>query len=198
MNYLGHLLVLPDAGLTTLGNLLGDFFKGRVAGIEPVELRIGVALHREIDRFTDSHPVVRRSVARVSPERRRVAGALVDVFYDHFLAQGVDVDRLRGGLMEHLDGLPEELRELPGRMITSKWLGSYSSVEGIGFVLERMEQRRKRIVGLVGAEAELRQHYGALGEDVAEFFPEVERFAREALGRLRGEAGRNLADVSFP
>ena len=185
MNYLGHLLVLPDEGLTTLGNLLGDFFKGRVAGIEPVELRIGVALHREIDRFTDRHPVVLRSVGRLSPERRRVAAALVDVFYDHFLAQGLDVEQLRGGLMEHVDGLPEELRALPGRMITGKWLGSYSSVEGIGYVLGRMEQRRKRIVGLVGAEAELRQHYEALRQDVEEFFPDVERFTREALGRLR-------------
>lgn len=187
MNYLGHLLVLPDAGLTTLGNLLGDFFKGRVAGIEPAELRIGVALHREIDRFTDCHPVVMRSVARVSPERRRVAGALVDVFYDHFLAQGLEVDCLRGKLMEHVHGLPEELRELPGKMITGKWLGSYASVEGIGFVLERMERRRKRIVGLVGAESELRQHYEALAEDVAEFFPEVKRFTLEALGHLRAE-----------
>lgn len=191
MNYLGHLLLLPDEGLTTLGNLLGDFFKGRVAGIKPVELRIGVALHREIDRFTDRHPVVLRSVSRLSPERRRVAAALVDVFYDHFLAQGLDVEQLRGGLMEHVDDLPEELQALPGRMITGNWLGSYSSVEGIGFVLERMEQRRKRIVGLVGAEAELRQHYEALRQDVAEFFPDAKHFTREALMRLREEHDRS-------
>lgn len=185
MNYLGHLLVLPDQGLVTLGNLLGDFFKGRVAGIDPLDLRLGVALHRELDRYTDQHPVVMRSIARMGPERRRVAGVLVDVFYDHFLAQGLDVDSLRGGLLEHVDQLPEALRTLPGRMVTSGWLGSYSSIDGIGMVLERMEQRRKRIVGLAGAETELRQHYEALAEDVREFYPDVEQFTREAIHRLR-------------
>lgn len=185
MNYLGHLLVLPDQGLVTLGNLLGDFFKGRVAGIDPLDLRLGVALHREIDRYTDQHPVVLRSMARLAPERRRVAGVLVDVFYDHFLAQGLDVDSLRGGLVEHVDQLPEALRTLPGRMVTSGWLGSYSNIDGIGMVLERMEQRRKRIVGLTGAETELRQHYEALAEDVREFYPDVAQFTKAAIHRLR-------------
>lgn len=192
MNYLGHLLVLPDAGLITLGNLLGDFFKGRVEGIEPMELRLGVALHRAIDRFTDSHPVVMRSVARLGTGRRRLGGVLVDVFYDHFLAQGVDVEQLRGGLMAHVEGLPLELQSLPDRMITGRWLGSYSTVEGIGMVLERMEARRKRIVGLTGAEVELRQHYEGLAEDVAEFYPEVERFTKDAILRLQSACREEL------
>ena len=192
MNYLGHLLVLPDAGLITLGNLLGDFFKGRVEGIEPMELRLGVALHRAIDRYTDSHPVVMRSVARLGPGRRRLGGVLVDVFYDHFLAQGVDVEQLRGGLMAHVEGLPLELQSLPDRMITGRWLGSYSTVEGIGMALERMEARRKRIVGLTGAEVELRQHYEGLAEDVAEFYPEVERFTKDAILRLQSACREEL------
>jgi len=185
VNWLGHLLVLPDAGLVSLGNLLGDFFKGRVSSIEPRELRIGVALHREIDKYTDQHSAVLRSKARFGEDRRRISGVLVDVFYDHFLAQGLDVDSLRGRLLEHVDDLPEALRPLPGRMITSGWLGSYSTVEGIGLVLSRMEQRRKRVVGLAGAESELRQHYDALAEDLNEFYPDVARFTKEALHRLR-------------
>jgi acyl carrier protein phosphodiesterase len=185
VNYLGHLLVLPDHGLVTLGNLLGDFFKGRVEGIHPLDLRLGVTLHREIDRYTDQHPVVQRSIARLGPERRRVAGVLVDVFYDHFLARGLDVEAMRSGLIGHVEQLPEALRPLPARMITSGWLGSYASIEGIGMVLERMEQRRKRIVGLSGAETELRQHYEALAEDVREFYPDVETFTKAAIQRLR-------------
>lgn len=192
MNYLGHLLVLPDAGLITLGNLLGDFFKGRVEGIEPLDLRLGVALHREIDRFTDSHPVVLRSVARLGPARRRLGGVLVDVFYDHFLAQRVDVEQLRGGLIQHARELPSQLQALPDRMITGAWLGSYSTVEGIGMVLQRMEARRKRIVGLSGAEVELRQHYVALAEDVAEFYPAVERFTKDAILRLQSASREEL------
>lgn len=203
MNYLGHLLVLPDAGLVTLGNLLGDFFKGRVEAIEPRDLRVGVALHREIDRYTDQHPVVLRSIARIDPARRRVAGVLVDVFYDHFLAKGCDVDALRPALEPFVGELPEEIRGYPARMITSGWMGSYANIDGIGLVLERMEMRRKRVVGLSGAETELRQHYEALAEDVAEFYPDVVRFTRDALARLQsaspavprqGEAAESPSD----
>lgn len=196
MNWLGHLLVLPDAGLVTLGNLLGDFFKGRVEGIEPLELRLGVTLHRELDRFTDQHPAVLRSMARLAPEHRRLSGVLIDVFYDHFLARDLDVDALRGGLIEHVDQLPEALRSLPERMITSRWLGSYATIEGVGQVLERMQQRRKRVIGLAGAETELRQHYDALAEDLSEFYPDAERFTKAALHRLQSaspEAARSDA-----
>ena len=44
-------------------------------------------LHRRIDSFADTHPAFRRSRGRVSAARRRVAGIMVDMFYDHFLAR---------------------------------------------------------------------------------------------------------------
>jgi acyl carrier protein phosphodiesterase len=187
VNYLGHLLVLPNEGLVTLGNLLGDFVKGRLDSIEPAEFRAGVQLHRELDRFTDAHPAVRRSKGRISDSRRRVAGVLVDVFYDHFLAEGPDWQGLFSGLAPHVHGLPAPLRDLPGRMVNSRWFGSYSRVEGIAAVLARMDQRRARPLGLSGSESELLAQYLALREDHEEFFPDAVRFARQAIVRLRGE-----------
>ncbi|WP_031495876.1 ACP phosphodiesterase [Bryobacter aggregatus] len=185
MNYLGHLILLPDAGLSSLGNLLGDFFKGRVDAIAAVDLRIGVALHRQIDRFTDTHPAVLRSKARMSPLRQRVAGVLVDIFYDHFLAQDVALEPIRERLLPHAVHLPEPLREFPGRMISPHWLGSYRDISSIAHVLIRMEERRPRITGLAGAETELRQHYEALAEDLREFYPQAAIFTRDAFLRLQ-------------
>ena len=185
MNYLGHLLVLPDEGLVTLGNLLGDFFKGPARDVSPVELGLGVRLHREIDRYTDQHPAVVRSVERLGPAHRRIAGVLVDVFYDHFLAQDADIDALRAAVEPHVGGLPDALRPIPLRMITGNWMGSYRRVEGIGEVLVRMEQRHKKPLGLAGAEQLLRLHYKQLEDDLAAFYPDVMRFTKEALHRLR-------------
>ncbi len=185
VNYLGHLLVLPDAGEISLGNMLGDFFKGGLAEVHPERLRLGVALHREIDRFTDAHAAVRRSKARLSKERSRIAGVLVDVFYDHFLIHQADLDWLSQRVLPYAKALPEDLQPLPARMISPGWFGSYRTIEGIGAVLERMEARRRRPLGLAGAEAELTAQYAGLAADVLEFYPDVVGFTQAALHRLR-------------
>jgi hypothetical protein len=87
MNYLAHLHLAPDDAAARVGNLLGDFLKPSHAGHLPQALQQGMALHRQIDSHTDSHPLVARSKQRIAAERRRYAGILVDIFYDHFLAQ---------------------------------------------------------------------------------------------------------------
>lgn len=185
MNYLGHLLVLPDAGEISLGNMLGDFFKGGLEAVHPERLRLGVALHREIDRFTDAHAAVRRSKARLSKERRRIAGVLVDVFYDHFLVHQADLDWLGRRVLPYAQALPEDLQPLPARMLSPGWFGSYRTIDGIGAVLERMEARRRCPLGLAGAEAELAAQYAGLAADVLEFYPEVLGFTQAALRRLQ-------------
>jgi len=75
-----------------LGSLLGDFVKGPLDRGEIIsrygaEVTRAIALHRKIDSYTDAHPVVSMSRSRVSSNRRRFAGVMVDIFYDHFLAR---------------------------------------------------------------------------------------------------------------
>ena len=86
MNYLAHLYLAGDDSELLIGGLMGDFVKGRVDPARPAAVRAGILLHRRVDSFTDQHPVVRRSKARIDPEFRRYAGILVDLFFDHFLA----------------------------------------------------------------------------------------------------------------
>ena len=87
MNYLAHLYLAEVSGTSLVGNFLGDFIKGRLEQAHlPKEYEVGVSLHRKIDVFTDSHPVVLRSRTRISKLRRRYAGIVIDMAYDHFLA----------------------------------------------------------------------------------------------------------------
>src|ERR1051325_10142199 len=87
MNYLAHLFLAEDDPESLLGNLLGDFVKGAKKDDYPDSIRRGIELHRKVDRFTDAHRVVRSSLSLISPARRRFAGVLVDIFYDHLLAK---------------------------------------------------------------------------------------------------------------
>jgi acyl carrier protein phosphodiesterase len=183
LNYLGHLLTLPHQGLVTLGNMLGDFAKGRAELIEPAEFRAGVRLHREIDAYTDAHPAVLHSKSLVPAAQRRLAGVLVDIFYDHFYVEGVDFEEHRAALEPFAPQLPEPIRELPIAMLSTRWFGAYRRVDGIGQILAKMDQRRARAVGLLGAECILADHYEALRADALAFLPDVQAFAREVFTR---------------
>lgn len=87
MNYLAHLILADVPGSARLGGLLGDFVQGEVRGRFPVDMACEILLHRKIDRYTDDHPVVRDARQLFVAERRRYAGIVLDVFYDHVLLQ---------------------------------------------------------------------------------------------------------------
>ncbi len=87
MNYLAHFFLAENTPESLLGNLLGDFVKGSAVNLYPQEIIKGIYLHRKVDSYTDSHAIVRSSKSLVCSQRRRFAGVLIDVFYDHFLAK---------------------------------------------------------------------------------------------------------------
>ena len=87
MNYLAHLFLSEGTPESLIGNLLGDFVKGTAVNLYSEEIRKGIDLHRKVDSYTDSHAIVRSSKSLVSSHRRRFAGVLIDVFYDHFLVK---------------------------------------------------------------------------------------------------------------
>jgi acyl carrier protein phosphodiesterase len=87
MNFLAHALLAGDSPALVVGGVVGDWIKGPLPGALPDDLARGVALHRAIDTFAETHPAFCLSRARMSPARRRYAGVLVDIFWDHLLAR---------------------------------------------------------------------------------------------------------------
>ena len=86
MNYLAHAFLSFGIPEITVGNLISDYVKGKkqfdfIPGIQQ-----GIRLHREIDTFTDQHPVTAEAKKIFQPAYRLYSGAFVDVVYDHFLA----------------------------------------------------------------------------------------------------------------
>ena len=192
MNFLAHLYLADPQPLGLLGSLMGDFVKGPLGGRYPGPIARGIMLHRRIDTFTDAHAVVRTSRTRISPGRRRFAGIMIDVFYDHFLArdwarycpeqlQGFS-ERVYALLSEHHAILPERLQRIAPHMQQLDWLGSYRHVKSIHSALDRMGQRLSRENRLLGAGAELDANYMALEADFRTFFPDVVQFTREFRG----------------
>ena len=182
-----------------LGSLLGDFVKGPltsddVSGRYGTEITRAIALHRKIDSFTDAHPVVGESRNRVSRSRRRFAGIMIDMFYDHFLAKywnefhhrplaGFTDDFYQILMRRHAE-LPERLQRTAQFMAGSDWLGSYAHLESVHTALNGMSQRLRRSNTLVDSARELVTNYAELEQDFRRFIPDVAAFARQSATRL--------------
>ena len=87
MNYLAHIYLSENDEKVAIGNFISDSIRGKNYLNYPKEIQVGILLHREIDTFTDAHPIVRKSTKRLHKNYGHYAGVIVDVFYDHFLAK---------------------------------------------------------------------------------------------------------------
>jgi acyl carrier protein phosphodiesterase len=188
MNYLAHLYLSEQTEDAWLGSLLGDFVKGPLDERYNEAITRAIALHRKIDTFTDAHPVVLQSKARISPPRRRYAGIMVDMFYDHFLAKnwrefhgeplGGFTAKIYSMLARQHAILPERLQRMAPFMAQGDWLGSYAEVRSIHTALDRMGQRLTRENRLLNSAEELVEHYAGLEADFRAFLPQVREFAK--------------------
>lgn len=190
MNYLAHLHLGGDQPEQLLGSLYGDFVKGPLDGRFPQPLEAAIRLHRQIDVFTDSHPQVLAALARFPAARRRYAGIILDVFFDHCLAlywQDYAVQPLPQFTARVYQVLAQE-PQLPGRlagiaplMAADDWLGSYREFAVLEQVFRGIARRLSRPEGMAGAMAEVQALYPLLVEDFRNFYPLLQDFANQAL-----------------
>lgn len=187
MNYLAHCYLADNTDDSIIGNLLGDFVKGRPDGRYSKAITSAIFFHRKVDAFTDAHPVTRTSRNRIGPKRRRFAGVIVDVCYDHFLATywryfaATDlrsyIERVYYALDRNRALLPERLQRVLPRMVSEDWLGGYADLTRVGKALDRIAGRLSRGDRFMQAVVEIESNYGALQRDFLDFFPELVRFA---------------------
>lgn len=186
MNYLAHLHLGGEQPEQLLGSLYGDFVKGRLEGRFRPQIEAAIRLHRRIDAFTDSHPLIERARARFPVERRRTAGILLDLFFDHCLARHwpdyaseplpVFTAKVYAVLGAETQ-LPERLAVIAPRMAAQDWLGSYRDFAMLEQVLWGMRRRLSRPQLLDGAMDELALLYELLSEDFRVFYPQLQMFS---------------------
>lgn len=186
MNYLAHLQLSPRDTHSLVGNLMGDFRKYIDTQDLPVKIRQGINNHCRVDKFTDNHDVVNNLRDIFSNRRRRYAGIIIDVTFDHFLSrywymfnseQRTDFIRFAYGC---LDGcteiMPARMSHVVRYMIKEDWLGSYSEMAGIEQTLNRMSRRIRFENNLHGAAVEVRKYYKCLERGFLEFYPQLQEY----------------------
>ncbi|HEX6734651.1 MAG TPA: ACP phosphodiesterase [Azonexus sp.] len=187
MNCLAHALLAGNDPALIVGGVAGDWVKGPLPGALPADLARGVALHRAIDSFAETHPAFCASRARVSPPRRRYAGVLVDIFYDHLLARDWAEhhdETLAAYCAQVYRHLNSRLADLPGSarpplslMASEDWLHSYAEIDGIADVLQRMARRARQPNPLAGGEAEFAADAAGFEHDFGAWLGDARAFA---------------------
>ena len=188
MNYLAHMLCSDDTPASKLGNFMADFVKGDVDGRFPRDVVAGIRHHRQVDWFTDSHEVFAASRRLISSPRRRYAGVIIDVVYDHFLATNWDrycstgLNEFVGRVYESLGHyhhvrVPHPIPMVIEKMKSEDWLRSYRTVDGIDRTFRRISRRLRFENPLDRAVEELERNHDHLLKHFQSFFPQViERF----------------------
>ena len=86
MNYLAHIFLSGNDRCIQIGNFIGDGVKGDGYKQYPRKFQQGILLHREIDAFSDRHPLVREAVGIGRETFGRYSAVVNDILFDYFLA----------------------------------------------------------------------------------------------------------------
>ncbi|MEC3964574.1 acyl carrier protein phosphodiesterase [Flagellimonas halotolerans] len=189
MNFLAHIYLSFDDKEITLGNFFADHIRGNKYKHLPDKIQKGILLHREIDTFTDSHPIVRQSSKRLHKNYSHYSRVIVDIYYDHFLAKNWSdysktpldefVEDFYDLLEDNYDILPMATKRMMPYMITDNWLLNYANLAGIDRVLNGMNRRTKNKSKMNFAILDLEEHYTDFENEFTSFFKELITFSNQ-------------------
>ena len=193
MNFLAHAyLSFGNPGLLA-GNMISDFVKGKKKFDYPPAIQQGIVLHREIDNYTDNHPVTKIAKAIFQPDYRLYSGALTDVIYDHFLA--IDstafapvglldfTEEVYRTLEPMLPAFPEKFQQIFPYMRDQNWLNNYQFGWGIRNSLAGVVRRSAWLTESDTAFRLFNDHFDELAACYHSFFPDLENFVIASLPR---------------
>ncbi|MEJ2500783.1 MAG: acyl carrier protein phosphodiesterase, partial [Campylobacterales bacterium] len=159
----------------------------------------GLAMHGRIDAFTDAHPHVAKSKARLQG-KKYLKGVVVDLVYDHLLVKhwpeysrvGID-DFLQIFYQEANDAVrdyPDEAQDFVRRVIDNDILNSYGTLEGLETAFLRIDRRLSaRLLERESCSEYLplvKEEIAGLEADFRQFFPELAAHFKTHCGALGG------------
>ncbi|MDB5261598.1 MAG: hypothetical protein JWQ14_879, partial [Adhaeribacter sp.] len=169
LNYLAHSFLSGDDEELLVGNFIADSVRGKQVQLLPEKIAQGVVLHRQIDTFTDTHPVVHQSKDRLRPGYKKFAGVIADIYYDHFLAKEFNnysgeslanySQRVYALINRYEAILPEKVKYFLPYMIKQNWLLNYANLEGISRSLTGLSRRTSFLSNMETAGEELQKNY---------------------------------------
>jgi acyl carrier protein phosphodiesterase len=191
MNFLAHQYLSKHNHELMIGNFIADAVKGNNYEIYSEGIIQGIKMHRQIDTFTDTHPITNQSRAKLMPRYKKYSGVIVDVFYDHFLAINWSsyhqqplpnfVDEIYKLMHNNKALLPAKSQYILPYMIEHNWLLNYGKVEGIQRTLSGMAKRTAFVSHMQHATEELLAHYQDFNKEFTLFFEDAQHHFKNSF-----------------
>ena len=191
MNFLAHAYLSFGQEEILVGNFIADFVRGKEMENYPKKVQLGIQLHRAIDTYTDSHPLVKQVQSFLIPRFGHYSRVISDVFFDYFLAKNwknysdtpleqFSLDSYRTLSTSPID-LPEAFRRMFHWMQAQNWLYAYREAAGIQAALDGLSRRAR-------FDSKMNESTQVLWEKEEEiealffvFFQDLETFAQATL-----------------
>lgn len=196
MNYLVHAYLSFRKPSYLIGNFLGDFVKNRDLYKIPDEVVEGIMLHRSIDSFTDSHPLILEGTKRLHSKHRKYSGVLLDIYFDYLLASNWKhqtalslrefIDEAYQIYLGHEEIMPEGIRSRMKAMVADDWLWHYQYYQGLEKTFFYLGKRVSKPEWISGAVLTLKNEEPNLQQLFKDFFPELVSYTESLI--LQNEA----------
>lgn len=191
MNFLAH-SYLSFSEEQLVGNMIADFVKNRDVARLPESIQKGIKLHRAIDTFTDTHPLIHEAKAPFRPLVRLYSGAFVDVAFDYFLANDTTENfqrewqehsqRVYAVLRRYEEFLPEVFKKVLDKMQQDDWLYNYRNEWGIEYSFRNVVNKAQFLDKTTNVFPAFLANKDFLREKYEIFFPEIKSFAQDFVG----------------
>lgn len=192
MNFLAHSFISRNHhDHILLGNFFGDSFKGNIKNIASPKVRLGVRLHRNIDRFTDSHENVLKAIRIFREQQGMFSPVVVDMVFDHLLAKNwmywsdqklePYTQHLFTRLNEHSHLIPSRGHIFFPHMSEYNWLLHYSKPQGLHRALSGLDRRVKHPSKMASSLSVLAEVEEELTELFNDFFPQLIAYSEEFM-----------------
>jgi acyl carrier protein phosphodiesterase len=183
MNYLAHAFLSNNNKDLLIGNFIADHVRGNHFENYPEEIVKGIYLHRQIDTFTDAHPLFKASKRLFYEGFEKYSGVLVDIYFDHLLARDFETysivplkqfsKTVYDIYQQSQSLLPQHSSNFLDYVLKNDIYTSYSLLEGIERVLFHLSQRINHQVRLDQSIPLFSAHEKELQQNFDSFFKEA-------------------------
>ncbi len=195
MNFLAHVFLTKSDTPLMVGNFVADYLKGKKHELTyPKNVLEGITLHRKIDKFTDKHPLVKKSYQMLKPLQGRYAAVTLDIYYDYFLVKNwkkytdEDLKAFTQSTYRQLESYmylyPPFLQKRLPLMIADDWLIKYGQLSGLEFTFSKMVRRVSVPTAFQRAVQDLQDFEMELDEGFNGFFPDLVAFVEKEMSLI--------------
>ena len=176
---------------------MGDFLTRKQTLDKPALFQLGYDLHMFIDQFTDTHEIVDEICMLFKETHGKYTPVVVDIIFDYFLYDNWNKfypdnfnnfeSNIYHILSDQKHRLPEKTSLHIGRLIDGKFLNSYKSLDGLAYVLKRMDVRAQFPSRFINAIEIIEKDNEVITEKFLSFYKELKKSTDLRLDELKSE-----------